>query len=78
MKELIKYIIQAMVDNPDQVEVSKIDGTQTTILEVRVAKSDMGKVLGKKGRNINAIRTILTCASANANKHSILELVEET
>jgi predicted RNA-binding protein YlqC (UPF0109 family) len=77
MKELIKYIIQAMVDNPDQVEVSKIDGTQTTILEVRVAKSDMGKVLGKKGRNINAIRTILTCASANANKHAILELVEE-
>ncbi len=77
ISDLIKYIIQAMVDNPEQVEISEIDGTQTTVLEVRVAKSDMGKVIGKKGRNINAIRTILTCASANANKHSILELVEE-
>jgi predicted RNA-binding protein YlqC (UPF0109 family) len=77
ISDLIKYILQAMVDNPEQVEISEIDGTQTTVLEVRVAKSDMGKVIGKKGRNINAIRTILTCASANANKLAILELVEE-
>jgi len=76
LKDLIKYILQAMVDSPEEVDVSEIGGQQSIVFELRVAKSDMGKVIGKKGRNINAIRTILTCASAPANKRTLLELVE--
>jgi len=76
LKDLIEYIVRVMVDNPEQVQVTEIVGQQSIVFELRVAKSDMGKVIGKKGRNINAIRTILTCASAKANKHTLLELVE--
>ena len=76
MQELIKYIVQAMVDHPGQVEVAIIEGTQTSVFEVRVAKEDIGKVIGKQGRNARAIRTIISAVSAKAKKHAFLEIVE--
>jgi len=76
MKDLIEYIVQAIVDNPEQVQIAEITGHQSTVFELKVAKTDMGKVIGKKGRNINAIRTILQCTSAAAGKRTILELIE--
>lgn len=74
--DLIEFIVHTIVDNPDQVQVSEIQGHQSIVFELKVAKSDMGKVIGKKGRNINAIRIILACASAKVCKRTILELVE--
>ena len=76
MKNLIKRIVQTMVDNPEEVEVSEIEGEQITVLELKVAKADMGKVIGKKGRNVRAIRTILSAASAKVKKHTVLEILE--
>ena len=77
MKELIEHIIRAMVDNPEQIKIAKIAGGNTTIYELRVAKNDLGKVIGKRGRNVSAIRTILTAASGTAQKgRAILEIVE--
>ena len=76
MKDLIKKIVQAMVDNPEQVEISEIEGDQTTVLELRVAKEDLGKVIGKKGRNAQALRDILGAVSAKRRKRTILEIVE--
>ncbi len=64
MKELIKYISQSLVDNPDKVEVTEVIGEQTSVIELRVAKEDLGKVIGKQGRTAKAIRTILSAASA--------------
>jgi predicted RNA-binding protein YlqC (UPF0109 family) len=76
MKELIKHIAQALVDNPDQVVVEEITTQQTLVLELSVAKEDIGKVIGKKGRTAQAIRTILSCAAAKTQKRAILEIVE--
>lgn len=76
MKDLIKLIVKTMVDNPEEVEVSEIEGEQITVLELRVAKVDIGKVIGKKGRNVRAIRTILSAASAKVKKHTALEILE--
>ncbi len=76
MKELVQYIVQAIVDYPDEVSISAIEGGQTTVLELRVAKSDLGKVIGKKGRNVQAIRTILSAVSAKLRTRVILELIE--
>ena len=77
MKELIKHIAQALVDNPEQVKIDEIVGGSTTVYELRVAKSDLGKVIGKHGNHAKAIRTILTAASATARKgRAILEIVE--
>ena len=76
MKELIQYIAKALVDNPDQVDVQEIVAQQTLVLELRVAKEDIGKVIGKKGRTAQALRTILSCASAKTQKRAILEIVE--
>ena len=76
IKELVQYIVQSIVDNPDEVSVSVIESAQTNILELKVAKSDLGKVIGKKGRNVQAIRTILNSVSGKAKKHVILELIE--
>ena len=69
-------IVRALVDQPEEVAVSEIEGTHTTVLEVTVAKSDMGKVIGKKGRNAQAIRTILSAASGKIRKNYLLEIVE--
>ena len=76
MKQLVQYIAQAMVDNPGEVSVSKIEGDQTTVLELKVAKNDLGKVIGKQGRNAQAIRTILSAVSAKTKKRAVLEIVE--
>jgi predicted RNA-binding protein YlqC (UPF0109 family) len=76
MKDLITEIIQALVDQPEEVSVHEIGGSHTTVLEVSVAKTDMGKVIGKKGRTAQAIRTILSAASGKTRKRYILEIVE--
>ncbi len=76
MKELIKYMAQALVDNPDMVEVSEVVGGQTSVLELRVAKEDLGKVIGKQGRTAKAMRTILSAASTKIRKRSVLEIIE--
>jgi len=76
MKELIQCIAKALVDNPDQVVVEEITTQQTLVLELRVSKEDIGKVIGKKGRTAQAMRTILSCASAKTKKRTILEIVE--
>ena len=76
IKELVQYIVQAIVDIPDEVSVSAIEGGTITVLELRVAKSDLGKVIGKKGRNIQAIRTILNSVSGKVKKRVVLELIE--
>ena len=76
MKELIKYIVQALVDNPEQVKVEEVEGRQTSVLELKVAKEDLGKVIGKKGRTAYAIRTILSAASAKVKKRTLLEILE--
>ena len=76
MKELIKYIAQALVDDPSQVDVKEIKAQQTLILELRVAKEDLGKVIGKKGRSAQAMRTVLSCVCARQQKSAIIEIVE--
>lgn len=76
MKDLIKYIAQALVDNPELVEVSEVEGNQTSVLELKVAKEDLGKVIGKQGRTARAMRTILSAASAKLKKRSVLEIIE--
>jgi predicted RNA-binding protein YlqC (UPF0109 family) len=76
MKELINYIAKALVDNPEQVEVSEVEGNRTSVLELKVAKEDLGKVIGKQGRTARAMRTILSAASAKLKKRSVLEILE--
>jgi predicted RNA-binding protein YlqC (UPF0109 family) len=76
MKDLIKYIAQALVDNPEQVSVAEVEGNQTSVLELKVAKEDLGKVIGKQGRTARAMRTILSAASAKIKKRAVLEIIE--
>jgi uncharacterized protein len=76
MKDLIGYIARALVDHPEQVSVSEIEGNQTSVLELKVAKEDLGKVIGKQGRTARAMRTILSAASAKVKKRSVLEIIE--
>lgn len=76
MKDLIKYIAKALVDSPEEVEVSEVEGNQTSVLELKVAKDDLGKVIGKQGRTARAMRTILSAASAKIKKRTVLEIIE--
>jgi uncharacterized protein len=76
MKDLIKYIAQALVDKPDEVFVEEITGNQTSVLELKVAKDDLGKIIGKQGRTARAMRTILSAASAKVKKRTVLEIIE--
>jgi predicted RNA-binding protein YlqC (UPF0109 family) len=76
MKELLELIAKALVDNPDRVLVSELDGQQTTILELRVAQEDLGKVIGKQGRTARAIRTILSASGMKVRKRFHLEIIE--
>ena len=76
MKELIEYIAKSLVDHPDQVRVEEIMGARSIIFELRVAPSDMGRVIGKRGRVANAIRSLLRVASTPTGKRAILEIVE--
>jgi predicted RNA-binding protein YlqC (UPF0109 family) len=76
MKELITTIAKALVDNPEAVRVSEVEGEKTSVIELVVAKEDLGKVIGKQGRTARAMRTILSAASTKINKHSVLEIIE--
>ncbi len=76
MKDLINYIAQALVDNPEEVSVTEVEGNQTSVLELKVAKEDLGKVIGKQGRTARAMRTILSAASAKIRKRTVLEIIE--
>ena len=75
MKELIAYIAKALVDKPEEVEVTEIEGEQTSVIELKVAKEDLGKVIGKQGRTARAMRTILSAASTKIRKRSVLEII---
>lgn len=76
MKELIEYIAASLVDKPDEVLVTQVEGDQATVLELKVAKEDLGKVIGKQGRTAKALRTILAAASGKAEKRVSLEILE--
>ena len=76
MKDLISDIVRALVDQPDQVSINEVEGGHTVVLELRVAQSDMGKVIGKQGRNAQALRTILSAAAGKLRKKYVLEIVE--
>lgn len=76
MKELIEVISKSLVDKPEEVEVTEIEGEQTTVIELKVAKEDLGKVIGKQGRTAQAMRTLLGAASMKIRKRSVLEIVE--
>ena len=76
MKDLVKIIAQSLVDHPDQVVVEEINGNQTAVLELKVAKEDLGKVIGKQGRTARSMRTILAAASTKLNKRAVLEILE--
>ena len=76
MKELIEEVAKALVDQPDQVSVNEVDGEATTVLELRVAQQDLGKVIGKQGRTARAIRTILSAAGMKLRKRFVLEILE--
>jgi len=76
MKDLIEYIAKALVDAPDQVKVNEVEGEKTSVLELTVAKEDLGKVIGKQGRTARAIRTILSAASTKIRNRSVLEIIE--
>jgi len=76
LKEMIEYIAKSLVDNPDEVHVSEVEGEQTSVIELKVAKEDLGKVIGKQGRTARAMRTLLGAASTKARKRSVLEILE--
>jgi len=76
MKELIEQIAKAIVEKPEEVYVRGIEGEHAVVIELRVAKEDIGKVIGKKGRTITAIRTILNATRAQTNKRQVLEVIE--
>jgi len=76
MKDLILTIVRAMVDHPDSVSVSEINGDQMTVFELNVAQQDLGKVIGKQGQNAKAIRTILNAASSRERRRSVLEIID--
>jgi uncharacterized protein len=76
MREFIEYIVRALVDQPEAVEVSEIQGSRTTVYELRVGQGDLGKVIGKSGQTAKSIRTLLAAASARQGKRAVLEILE--
>jgi len=76
MKDLIEKIAKALVDKPEEVAITEIEGEQTSVIELKVAKEDLGKIIGKQGRTAQAIRTILNAASKKMHKRFVLELIE--
>jgi len=76
MKELILVMAKALVDKPDEVEIKEIEGDVTTILELRVAKDDLGKVIGKQGKTAHAMRSILNATATKLKKRAVLEIIE--
>ncbi|MEE8585914.1 MAG: KH domain-containing protein [Acidobacteriota bacterium] len=76
MKEMVEMIAKALVDNPDEVVVKEVEGEQTTVLELRVAQEDLGKVIGKQGRTARAVRTLLGACGMKLRKRFMLEILE--
>lgn len=76
LKELVDYLAKSLVDKPEEVQVTEVGGEQTIVYELRVAKEDLGKVIGKQGRTARAMRTILGAASAKLKKRAVLEILE--
>jgi predicted RNA-binding protein YlqC (UPF0109 family) len=76
MKKFIEIIVRELVDNPDQVVVTEVDGERTTVYELRVGPGDLGKVIGKRGKTAGAIRTLISAASAKKGKRAMLEILE--
>ena len=76
LKELVEYIAKSLVDHPDEVTVTEVEGEQISVLELKVAKEDLGKIIGKQGRTARAMRVILTAASTKAKKRCMLEILE--
>lgn len=76
MKELIEFIAKSLVDNPDAVTVTEVDGEKATVFELRVGKGDLGKVIGKQGRTARSMRTLLNAAASRSGKRAVLEILE--
>lgn len=76
LRELVEFMAKSLVDEPEKVEVNELAGEQTTVVELKVAKNDLGKVIGKQGRTARSMRTILNAASTKLQKRSVLEIVE--
>jgi predicted RNA-binding protein YlqC (UPF0109 family) len=76
MRDLILIIAKSLVDKPDEVEVAEVRGDKTTVLELRVAKDDLGKVIGKQGKTAHAIRTILNATATKLKQRAVLEIME--
>lgn len=77
MKEFVEFIVKKIVDSPDMVEVSFIEGKSTAIIELRVAPEDVGKIIGKSGRTANALRTLVSAVASRQNQKVVLEIIEE-
>lgn len=77
MKELVSFIAESLVDDVSHITINEIEGNQTNIIELKVAKEDIGKVIGRQGRTADAIRTILNCAAAKVSKRYILQIIDE-
>ena len=75
-QELVEYIVKTLVDSPDEVNVSVVEGEKSTILELRVANADIGKVIGKQGRIARAMRTLLNASATRTGKHIVLEILD--
>jgi predicted RNA-binding protein YlqC (UPF0109 family) len=76
MKEFVEFVVKALVDNPEQVDVKEVDGERVVVFELRLNQGDIGKIIGKSGRTITAIRTLLTSAAAKQGKRAMLEIIE--
>lgn len=76
MGELVEIIAKALVDNPDEVKVNEVEGTQSVIIELKVATEDMGKIIGKQGRIAKAIRTVVKAAAIKENKRVVVEIIQ--
>ena len=76
LKEIVEYMAKALVDDPDSVEVKEIRGEQSSVIELKVSKADLGKVIGKQGQNAEALRTILSAVAAKHHKRGFLDVIE--
>lgn len=76
LKEFVEFMAKSIVDNPEDVQVTEVAGEKTTVIELRVASEDLGKVIGKQGRTAKAIRSILSAAAAKMRKRAVLEILE--
>ncbi len=77
MKEFVEYIVKNLVDHPDKVKINEVGGTHTLVIELRVEKADIGKIIGKKGKTINAIRTLLMSVASRNDMRVNLEILED-